>query len=205
MAYIYKITNNINNKIYIGKTVRTIQERFKEHCKDYQKENLEKRPLYSAMKKYGVENFSIELIEETNSPEERERYWIEYYGSFKNGYNATFGGDGKAYIDYDLVIATYLELQNQQEVAEKLNIHNSTVHYILKNYEIPIKKGNSKQIAQYSLNNEFVCSYSSGIDAAKKIKEQKISLANTIGIAKKIRECAKGKRKTAYGYKWKFI
>ena len=51
-------------------------------------------------------------IEETDNPEEREKYWIEYYGSFKNGYNATVGGDGKPYIDYDLVVATYRELKN---------------------------------------------------------------------------------------------
>lgn len=47
------------------------------------------------MKEYGIENFSVETLEETEKPEEREKYWIEYFGSFKNGYNATIGGDGK--------------------------------------------------------------------------------------------------------------
>ena len=73
------------------------------------------------MKKYGKENFHIELIEETNNPEDREKYWIEYFSSFKNGYNATLGGDGKPYLDYDLVIATYKELKNETETAKKLN------------------------------------------------------------------------------------
>ena len=82
------------------------------------KERNEKRPLYSAMNKYGVENFTVETIEETDNPEEREKYWIEYYGSFKNGYNATMGGDGKKYIDYDLVIATYKEIPVVNKVAE---------------------------------------------------------------------------------------
>ena len=59
------------------------------------------------MRKYGIEHFHIELIEETDNPEEREIYWIEKKQSFKNGYNATIGGDGRKYIDYDLVIATY--------------------------------------------------------------------------------------------------
>lgn len=63
------------------------------------------------MRKYGVENFTIEEIEKTDNPEDRERYWIEYFGSFKNGYNATIGGDGRPYIDYDLVVATYKELK----------------------------------------------------------------------------------------------
>lgn len=66
--------------------------------------------MYRAIEKYGIDNFSIYTIEETNNPEEREKYWIEYYGSFKNGYNATIGGDGRPYIDYDLVVATYREL-----------------------------------------------------------------------------------------------
>ena len=52
------------------------------------------------MNKYGIEHFHIELIEETDNPEEREIYWIEKLGSFKNGYNATLGGDGKKYLDY---------------------------------------------------------------------------------------------------------
>ena len=71
--------------------------------KDFKKERCEKRPLYNAMNKYGPENFSIEQIEECNSDivNEQEIYWIEFYGSFKNGYNATFGGDGKHYADYE--------------------------------------------------------------------------------------------------------
>ena len=95
MAYIYQITNQVNGKIYIGKTERTIQERWGEHCKDCIKDRCYDRPLYRAMRKYGLSNFTIEVIEETNNPEEREAFWIEQKGSFKHGYNATVGGDGK--------------------------------------------------------------------------------------------------------------
>ena len=73
MAYIYKITNDINNKIYIGKTNFSIEKRWKEHLKTYKRENIEKRPLYNAMNKYGIEHFHIEQIEETDNPEEREK------------------------------------------------------------------------------------------------------------------------------------
>ena len=52
------------------------------------------------MRKYGVEHFHIELIEEADNPEEREIYWIENKRSFKNGYNATMGGDGKQLYDH---------------------------------------------------------------------------------------------------------
>lgn len=120
MPYIYKITNDINDKIYIGKTLNTIEKRFKEHCEDSRRDKKEKRPLYFAMKKYGIEHFHIELIEECeeNVLSDREVHWIEFYNSFRDGYNATLGGDGKHYLDYDLVVATYKELKNASEVAK---------------------------------------------------------------------------------------
>ena len=104
LGYIYKIKNDINNKVYIGKTTKaTIKERFEEHLNDYKKRQEEHRPLYTAMKKYGTEHFYIEEIEKVDicKLEEREKYWINYYNSYKNGYNATLGGDGKILYDYE--------------------------------------------------------------------------------------------------------
>lgn len=129
MAYIYQITNEINGKIYVGKTNFSIEKRFKEHCRDAFKERNEKRPLYAAIQKYGIENFSVKLLEETDNPEERERFWIEKLGSFKYGYNATLGGDGKRYLDYDLIVATYQEIK-----SEKLRLKSQVqmlVQYVL--------------------------------------------------------------------------
>ena len=102
MGYIYKITNIINGKVYIGKTEFTIKRRFKQHCEDCKKERLnEVRPLYRAMKKYGVDNFISEEIEQCDNSIlcDREKYWIQYYDSYKHGYNATIGGDGTPRID----------------------------------------------------------------------------------------------------------
>lgn len=96
MGYIYKITNIINQKSYIGLTTRTVEERWQEHLRAMQNYK-EKRPLYSALYKYGISNFTVETIEEINNEqlEEREKYWIAYYDTYYNGYNATLGGDGK--------------------------------------------------------------------------------------------------------------
>lgn len=208
MAYIYQIVNDINGKIYIGKTERSIEERFREHCKDYMRRDFEKRPLYRAMKKYGIEHFHIELIEETDNPEEREVYWIEQKRSFKDGYNATLGGDGKHYIDYDLVIAIYLELQNQKEVARRMGISPDTVHTILKNNNVEIIKSSEvsakvtgKIINQYSLDGKYIQSFSSAKAAAESLG--KISSTSN-GASSHISDVCRGKRKTAYGYKWKF-
>ena len=96
MGYIYKITNTINDKMYIGKTERTISVRWREHKKNIK--NLSHLPLYRALDKYGVENFTIEEIEQCNNLllDEREIFWIAFYKSDKKdiGYNCTSGGEG---------------------------------------------------------------------------------------------------------------
>ena len=101
MAKIYIITNDINDKSYIGWTSLSLEERLKNHIKDSRNRKYEKRPLYNAMNKYGADKFHIKLIEETDKPQEREIYWIEQYNSYHYGYNATKGGDGKLLIDFE--------------------------------------------------------------------------------------------------------
>lgn len=94
MGYIYKITNKINSKCYIGKTARTINERWKEHQRNVTKyPNL---PLYRAFIKYGLINFEISKVEQCDNSilDEREIYWIKTYDSYHNGYNCTLGGEG---------------------------------------------------------------------------------------------------------------
>lgn len=89
--FIYKIENLINHKIYIGQTNNPTR-RFQEHkAKGY--EINSHKVLYYAFDKYGIDNFSFEIIEETENYNEREKFWISYYDSFENGYNMTLGGD----------------------------------------------------------------------------------------------------------------
>lgn len=93
MKYIYKIENLINHKIYIGQT-NNIKRRFAEHRnKTHFKEP--NKILYYAFDKYGINNFSFEVIDEVSEDKanEREKYWINYYDSFENGYNMTEGGE----------------------------------------------------------------------------------------------------------------
>ena len=158
------------------------------------------------MQKYGVENFIIDLIEETSLPEEREKYWIEFYGSFKNDYNATLGGDGRPYIDYDLVVATYQATLNCNEVARIMDISPESVRLILKDRKINIvshekvsQKVNGKIVNQYSLNGEYIQSFPSAKAAA--IVLGKITLTSN-GASSHISAVCNGKRKSAYGYKW---
>jgi group I intron endonuclease len=96
MGFIYKITNKINNKIYIGQTRLSLEERWKAHIKKAQQ--YPNRYLYDAMNHYGYENFIIEKIEECLNDELdlREQYWISFYNSTDPdiGYNLTNGGGG---------------------------------------------------------------------------------------------------------------
>jgi hypothetical protein len=208
MAYIYKITNQVNGKIYIGKTEFSVEKRFAEHCKDAFRERNERRPLYAAMRKYGTQSFICETIEETDMPVEREIFWIEFYRSFKYGYNATLGGDGKRYLDYDLIIATYKEVQNVAETARKLDISPDSVHNVLKNFDIDILPSTivsqvklGKVVNQYDLDGNFIQSFPSAKGAAESLN--KIT-ATSNGASSHITQACKGKRKTAYGYKWGF-
>lgn len=203
MAYIYKITNDINNKIYIGKTLFDIEKRFKEHCRDSRKINNEKRPLYSAMRKYGIEHFSVELIEECGNPEEREKYWIEYYGTFKHGYNATLGGDGKAYLDYELIYATYQECKNINEVARICGVDSHSVGKVLSIYGITSQERRKnkelnlcKPVARLDKNTgEILEVFASIKEASKKYPQTN----------KHISAVCNGKRKSCGGYGWKYL
>ena len=204
MPYIYQIVNDINDKVYVGKTNFSLEKRFKEHCKDVFKRDFEKRPLYSAMKKYGVEHFHIELLEETDNPEEREKYWIEQKHSYENGYNATRGGDGKPYLDYDLIVSTYQRLQNIVKTAKEIGCDRKTVSNILKANNIEIlssqeitRNKTSKPINQYDLDNNFIQTFPSTTAAARALNKEK--------GACHLADCAKRRRKTAYGFIWRYV
>ena len=158
------------------------------------------------MRKYGIEHFHIELIEETDNPEEREIYWIEKLGSFKNGYNATLGGDGKKYLDYDLIVDTYKEIKNQKEVAKYLNISEKTVRKILQGRKIQTvapKIGN-KPVSCLDRDGNFISHFESCGDGARWVASQRVSKASIDTIAKRIADVARGERKTAYNYIWRF-
>ena len=104
---IYKITNLINNKVYIGQS-KNIKKRWNSHrsrafnsnAPDY--ENV----LYRSIRKYGLENFTFEVIENCSMKElnERENFWINYYRSNNSdfGYNISLNGSEDKALKLDL-------------------------------------------------------------------------------------------------------
>lgn len=92
---IYKITNKLNGKIYIGKTGQSLERRWCKHLNEAK--HHDKRHLYRAINKYGKNEFSIEVIEccKLEVVSEREKFWIKHYNSNDQtiGYNLTEGGE----------------------------------------------------------------------------------------------------------------
>jgi len=92
--FIYKITNVITQKLYVGQTKRSIQRRFKSHISEANR-NLYDTYLHRSIRKYGKENFTIELLEECNDDNisKREIFWIQTLNTkAPNGYNLHEGG-----------------------------------------------------------------------------------------------------------------
>lgn len=213
MAYIYKITNDINNKVYIGKTHRSIQQRMKGHRHDYRKPGCENRPLYKAMRAYGIEHFHIELLEETDNPEAREIFWIDCYDSYHNGYNATYGGDGKPYLDYQKIIDTYVAGHTVKETSEICNVDVSYTSVILKQHGIQVKSSDevlkakcSKRVQMIDLNTKTVVNtFDSTRDAARYLIQNNMSNCTITSTASAISQVCQGKQGSTRGYYWKYI
>lgn len=130
MIGIYKIENLINHKCYIGLS-KNIEERWKRHKKTAFNSNDKgyNYPIYRAIRKYGIENFSFEVIEECKVSElnQKEKEYIQKYNSFFDGYNQNLGGDcGACSISKEKVlgIITDLETTNlyHKEIAEKWEV-----------------------------------------------------------------------------------
>ena len=155
---IYKITNQINKKCYIGQSIN-IEERWKHH-KLYELKNSH-YPLYQDFEKYGLDNFNFEIIEECTQKDldTREIYWISYFNSYYNGYNQTKGGSASGHIvklsNEDLEII-YDLLQNsdilQKDIAIMFNVGQDTISEINQgktrqkdNYNYPLRNNKNKQ------------------------------------------------------------
>lgn len=218
MAYIYVITNKINQKQYVGKTEHIDPVlRFKEHIRESQKKRSDNRPFHRALRKYGAENFSFSVLEEVNSSEasHREIYWISELNTYgSSGYNATKGGDGSAYLDYQKIIEDYKVIGEQRKVAEMNNCHEDSVKLILTKFNIPTKTSNDilaakcgKKVAMIDIKTkEVLKTFNSQIEAARYLIENKYSNTRSpSSLSSKISLVVRGKRVTCSGFKWESI
>lgn len=123
---IYKITNKINDKIYVGQTILPLSDRWSDHTRPHRGKNKARSAIALAIKKYGKENFSIEIIAYGTSLENlnalEKQYIIEFSCLAPNGYNLSPGGDNKeCHPDTKAKIAATLKgrpIKNRQNGAK---------------------------------------------------------------------------------------
>jgi group I intron endonuclease len=200
MGYIYKITNILNNKIYVGQTKNDLEKRWKSHLKT----NSNCRYLNSAFKKNGVNNFKFELIcisfdENLN---EIEKYYIKKLNCLvPNGYNLKEGGNSSNHNEEtkkkiseslkgrkDIIYAKpQLNKPLKNETKEKISQSNKG-----RKQDIQWHISKCKTVLQLDDNNNIINKYFSAREAARQIG---ISCSPII-------LCCQGKRNKAKGFKW---
>lgn len=166
-GFIYKITNRVNNKAYVGQTRFTIEHRWKQHI--YESKRDLTKPLYKAFKKYGISNFYIEPIEEVpyNKLDEREIFWVTELDTFNKGYNATRGGQGELIIHQDSWYSEIRDLYlcgfSSIMIGNKFNLSEKTILNLLKCMHVKIrtKRHNHLKLNAYE-TNELIQAYKEG-------------------------------------------
>lgn len=162
IGYIYKVTNKINGKIYIGQTIQSVKDRWYRHCG---KSGISKAELNTHFKrailKYGKENFTIETIEVCDSTKlnDREKFYISYYNSYINGYNSTIGGQGgtKPFKTSEESEAQIISLYNYgfslREIGREFNLDKTTVKGILVRHNISIRTTRTYKLSSTDRTN----------------------------------------------------
>lgn len=223
---IYKITNLINGTSYVGQS-KDINQRIYEHLRSSYHEDKSdyNYPLHRAIRKYGEDMFSLEVLETCSIAQlnEREEYWVAYFNTRQNGYNQTVGGQQHIRLiklepkDVDeikyLLANTTL---SKHEIAAKFNVSADFIYRINigrawndTNYTYPIRPPMS---AQEQRKLKF---YGYKIQQLDKYSDEVIKEYSSIGIINlgnvntdytpHIMQAIQGKRKTAYGYKWRKV
>ena len=132
MIGIYKYQNKLNGKIYIGQST-DIERRYQQHLWDAEKRPEQGTGIDLAINKYGINNFTFEIIEQCNSDQldERERFWIEYFNSYTDGYNRTPGGSSLKGEEHPRAILTKEQVWQIRDLYGK-RIKRSDVFKIFK-------------------------------------------------------------------------
>jgi hypothetical protein len=167
-------------------------------------------PLYRAFSKYGIDNFSIEEIEQCDSDkiDEREIYWIDYFNSYRKGYNCTAGGEGgiKTHEEYiDIIIERYLNGERLDLVCKEYHCDYLCIRRNMENKGIVIntsagpEKMSTKIYAVDPISLKVVAEYESISAAGRALcKEGKNPRAIANHISKQ-----KDTEHIAHGFLWR--
>lgn len=231
---IYKITCLVDNKSYIGQA-KNITSRIKSHLRSTFNNNAKdfNVPIHAAIRKYGVDNFDLAILERCADTELniREEYWIATYHTWVQdpncqGYNITKGGK-QSIRKIKLSANEVSDIQqllltanlSTSEIADKYNVTASLIrninigkawHTVGLNYPLRQNGCYGKQLVfgQYKYTGKAV----QQVDLATNIVIRSYPSALYAAIAlgdhnynKHIAHCAAGNRNSAYGYGWKYV
>ena len=145
IGFIYIIKNTVNDKVYIGQTRASVEQRWKEHLRHAQYGD---QIINRAMRKYGVDKFYIETLEICNISvlDEREIYYIDLYDSIdkSKGYNVSIGGNTPRFKRKSLSISELVDLYINKrfaldKIAEKYGVTRYIITQELRNAGISIR------------------------------------------------------------------
>lgn len=228
MIGIYKITNKINGKSYIGQST-DIAKRWSHHLTIAYNDKYSAYQWYihHALKKYGKENFTFEVLEECTEEQlnEREIYWIAYFDTYNNGYNLTEGGNSSKNLgiqidQYDLMGNFIQSFENITKASKSLDIgigniitclkkrSQSAGNYIWRYHGEPAPDpyvNTVKDNHKWSSSKKAVAQYTKdGQYITTYLSAHDAARAIGKQNSNHISECCLGKRKTAGGYIWKY-
>lgn len=171
MGVIYKVTNKINNKIYIGQTRITEPQRWQQHIwHAYNDPEGDCVALCNAIKKYGRESFSREILETlpNENLDEREAYWISFYDATNHeiGYNLALGGRGHSKFTDKQIQQSFEALGSVSAAANELQMSRGQVSRRLQ--AMGIETSRELPIRQYSIDGKLVAIFDSAADAYRK-------------------------------------
>lgn len=170
MGYIYKITNNVNGKIYIGQTRVTEPQRWQQHVwHAYNNSDNDSLLLCRAIRKYGKENFTRTIVEECDNwfLNEREKYWIKYFDSTNHniGYNVAEGGEGHFKYSDEEILKAYTDYDSITKASEATGITRGQISKRLQ--AMGIDTSHDVSVCQYDIQGNFIKEYSTMAEAAK--------------------------------------
>jgi group I intron endonuclease len=211
---IYKVTNNLNGKVYIGQTIRPLIVRWKQHCNPCNKNCI---ALHRAIQKYGKENFSIQQIDiacDRDELDKKEIYWINFYNSTNSekGYNLRVGGE-HGYVSEETRIKISKSATGKfvsDETKRKMSIaHKSfkmSKESIAKSVESKRKNGVYEKIAKLAALNGKKSSKKIRCIETNKIYESITDASKSCNLARSnISACLNGVTKTCGKLHWEFI
>ena len=181
IGVIYKITNNLNNKVYIGQTIQPLKDRWYRHCGKTGSDAELSMAIKRAILKYGKQNFTIEEIEscDTERLDEREKYWIDKYDSYNFGYNCTKGGQNgakpqKLLVIKDEVIDLYNSGFSLREIARNYQVDHATIKQLLERSGIELRATRTYKLSQKD-REKIIHLINSGVSRKEVMRLFKIS------------------------------